>query len=183
MFGIVLWSATKDDSAVVWCEDQGDLAYLRGGVRRDGTGEGERVLAGDLLQFDLMQEGDMRMIRNARVIESGHLPSLPDSLRNAGPAPVDETRASRCKPRAVPVSRAVAAPVTPSVTGSVTRPVTGPVTGPGAFSGVPLVSEAANSIEPCSILPVRPAERDNVVVVPFKGRRSSGQRQVRAGHH
>ena len=29
MYGIVLWSDRSERQAVIWCEDQGDLAYCR----------------------------------------------------------------------------------------------------------------------------------------------------------
>ena len=28
MLGVVLWSDVSDRKAVIWCEDQGDLAYV-----------------------------------------------------------------------------------------------------------------------------------------------------------
>lgn len=37
MFGVVLWSNGVSGKAVIWCEDQGDLAFMN---MRDDLGRG-----------------------------------------------------------------------------------------------------------------------------------------------
>lgn len=83
MFGIVLWSAVDDGSAVVWCEDHGDLAFFR--AKSNGSAEERLTLdAGDLLQFELDESGDMRMVENPRVVAEDHYPTLAYRLREVG---------------------------------------------------------------------------------------------------
>ena len=58
MLGVVLWSDASDRKAVIWCEDQGDLAFMTAAdavLNRDGFFD-----AGDLVQFDTCIEGSRR---------------------------------------------------------------------------------------------------------------------------
>ncbi|QPM89417.1 hypothetical protein PSAL_006360 [Pseudooceanicola algae] len=83
MFGIVLWRSPDSKSAVVWCEDHGDLAFFRSGTSR--TTKGEICLeAGDLLQFDLSEFGEIRLVEDPHLIEEEHYPCLARRLREAG---------------------------------------------------------------------------------------------------
>jgi hypothetical protein len=62
MIGVILWSDTSERKAVVWCEDQGDLAFLgNGDAQLEHLGE---LTAGDLLEFDVRVEGDLRRVNN-----------------------------------------------------------------------------------------------------------------------
>lgn len=79
MLGVVLWSDARDRKAVIWCEDQGDLAYM------NGT---ETVLssagffdAGDLVQFEMCVEDSTRRARNPRLVMERAGTSLPVVLR------------------------------------------------------------------------------------------------------
>ncbi|MGI3165639.1 hypothetical protein [Pseudooceanicola sp. 200-1SW] len=83
MFGIVLWSAADDDTAVIWCEDHGDLAFFRS-ESKGSSGERLNLDAGDLLQFELNECGDMRLVENPRVVAEDHYPTLAYRLREAG---------------------------------------------------------------------------------------------------
>lgn len=79
MIGVVLWSDNKDRKAVVWCEDQGDLAFLSG---RDGAlCNDEFFEIGDVLEFDLTLERSCRRASNATLLQQG-----------AGSAAIDELR-------------------------------------------------------------------------------------------
>jgi hypothetical protein len=80
MYGVVLWTDARDSKAVIWCEDQGNLAFysepgpeMAAGVTLD---------AGDLIQFDLREEAACRRAHNLQRVEPGHAPGLPASLRS-----------------------------------------------------------------------------------------------------
>jgi hypothetical protein len=82
MFGVVLWADASDRKAVIWCEDHGNLAYYT---------EGEQSLhdaidldAGDLIQFDMREERDIRRARNLRHVDSGFAPTIARDLRATG---------------------------------------------------------------------------------------------------
>ena len=83
MFGIVLWSAAENDRAVVWCEDHGDLAFFQA-ESVGNKGVRPHLDAGDLLQFELNERGDMRLVENPRVVAEEHYPSLACKLREVG---------------------------------------------------------------------------------------------------
>ncbi|MBU2962621.1 hypothetical protein KO516_17675 [Citreicella sp. C3M06] len=83
MYGVVLWADHQDQKAVIWCEDQGDLALypdteasLHGGVSLD---------AGDLIQFDLRQDRNLRFACNPRLLEQQHCPEIAEKLRQVTP--------------------------------------------------------------------------------------------------
>ncbi|PJE29925.1 hypothetical protein SAMN06297129_2653 [Pseudooceanicola antarcticus] len=83
MFGIVLWRAADDKTAVVWCEDHGDLAFLRS-KSNGNVDDGLSLDPGDLLQFDLTESEDMRLVENPRLVAEDHYPSLAGRLMEAG---------------------------------------------------------------------------------------------------
>ncbi|RAK21855.1 hypothetical protein [Salipiger aestuarii] len=91
MYGVVLWADRQEHKAVIWCEDQGDLALypdtesnLHAGVSLD---------AGDLIQFDMRQDRNLRFARNPRLLAQKHCPELAEVLQK-----VDTTRV-RSAPR------------------------------------------------------------------------------------
>ena len=75
MIGYVLWSDESVGKAIIWCEDQGDLAFYLS----DG-GSSMVVSKGDWIQFDLSQEGKLRLAANARVLERHVYPELSEML-------------------------------------------------------------------------------------------------------
>lgn len=98
MFGVVLWSDAAAQKAVIWCEDQGELAFY---TPEDGSIHGAPVLdAGDLIQFDVSVQQNMRKASNPQVLMQSHSPDLPETLRAgqpkaeavASPRPSDPTR-------------------------------------------------------------------------------------------
>lgn len=92
MFGVVLWADENDSKAVIWCEDQGDLAYYS---QHDGDHHDHVALdAGDLIQFDLCEERNCRMARHLCRVETCHAPSLPGDLRRQRQC---NTVARRCR--------------------------------------------------------------------------------------
>ena len=71
MIGVILWSDRNERKAVVWCEDQGDLAFL-------GCGEKSPKMrsffeAGDVLKFDVEIDGDFRSVSNPRLVHEGNV--------------------------------------------------------------------------------------------------------------
>ena len=92
MFGVVLWSDAAAQKAVIWCEDQGELAFY---TPENGSIHGAPALdAGDLIQFDVSVQQNMRKASNPQVLMQSHSPDLPEKLRagqpkvSADPAPV-----------------------------------------------------------------------------------------------
>lgn len=67
MIGVILWSDEVDRQAVIWCEDQGDLAFLDDAST---LSEGKPFFAvGDVVRFDLYVEGNLRRAHNATILE------------------------------------------------------------------------------------------------------------------
>lgn len=81
MIGVVLWSDPCDRKAVVWCEDQGDLAFLSEHATLDVHDAFFEI--GDVLQFDVTLERTYRRASNPRLVQEG-----------AGLAAVGELKAS-----------------------------------------------------------------------------------------
>ena len=79
MFGIVLWSDSKDGKAVFWCEDQGELAYFE--TTEVPADNNAQFGAGDMVQFDVSVEQRLRRASNARLIVEQAYSRLPEKLR------------------------------------------------------------------------------------------------------
>ena len=93
MFGVVLWSDPASGSAVIWCEDHGDLAYYDASGAPDtlDTRAVQTLLdTGDLVEFDAHQESDRLVALNPFGVITSHsavahaMPPLP-----TGSAPQD----------------------------------------------------------------------------------------------
>lgn len=80
MFGVVLWSDVEDHKAVIWCEDHGDLAFYRA----SDSGGDVSLDAGDLVQFDMTMDRDLRLAHNPRLVSEGVCANLADALGRAG---------------------------------------------------------------------------------------------------
>lgn len=79
MYGVVLWSDDRANRAVIWCEDHGDLAFYRG-----AAGDDSAMAAGDLIEFDLREERDVRLVDKPRLVTHRSHPTLDADLRRAG---------------------------------------------------------------------------------------------------
>ncbi|GAA6182102.1 MULTISPECIES: hypothetical protein [unclassified Shimia] len=72
MYGVVLWSDPKRRKAVIWCEDHQDLAYYDGieevlvGRKPDESAEVAVFEAGDMLLFDVSDNGERRVALNPK---------------------------------------------------------------------------------------------------------------------
>lgn len=82
MLGVVLWSSDRRRKAVIWCEDQQALAYLRD----DAVISGDWPEAGDIVEIEVATEtaaqGDLRVVTRldhqpGRMPVAPHLPSTP----------------------------------------------------------------------------------------------------------
>jgi hypothetical protein len=82
MFGVILWADARDRRAVIWCEDHGNLAYYTGSEQN--VHDGMNLDAGDLIQFDLREERDVRRARNLRRVDVGYAPTIAHDLCNKG---------------------------------------------------------------------------------------------------
>lgn len=82
MYGVVLWSDPRQNRAVIWCEDHGDLAYYEGGMPE--VRPGPELDPGDLVRFDVSEGKRMRIVSNPQVVASDQYPSLAGDLRREG---------------------------------------------------------------------------------------------------
>ncbi|MEM6887762.1 MAG: hypothetical protein AAF636_06435 [Pseudomonadota bacterium] len=79
MIGVVLWSDPKDRKAVIWCEDQGDLAFLNtpeSEIESQGFFD-----AGDVVQFDVELDCSIRRAHNPTLVLEKVGKSLSNALR------------------------------------------------------------------------------------------------------
>ena len=95
MYGVVLWSDSEENKAVIWCEDHGDLAFFC----RKGEISAPALDPGDFVQFDLTMERHLRFAHNPRLVSEGVYPDLADALSsqdmcNMPPNPPSEARKS-----------------------------------------------------------------------------------------
>ncbi|MEO9821655.1 MAG: hypothetical protein ABJ370_10435 [Paracoccaceae bacterium] len=79
MIGVILWRDIDDGKAVIWCEDQGDLAYLD---RIEDILDPEITLSvGDVVRFDMTIERNMRLALNVTRLLDNWGSTLGDALR------------------------------------------------------------------------------------------------------
>ncbi|MEM1073142.1 MAG: hypothetical protein AAGI36_01720 [Pseudomonadota bacterium] len=98
MLGVVLWSDAAKRKAVIWCEDQGDLAYFK---PQDSALQAEQFFdAGDLVQFDLVNCSSIRRASNTKLVAAQGGSSLPHVLR----APQADAEAGQVS-RVIPFER------------------------------------------------------------------------------
>lgn len=79
MIGIVLWSEATAGKAVIWCEDQGDLAFYS----HDDASDVFNVHTGDWVAFDLELKADLRLAHNIQVLQEPGCPHLAQDLVTA----------------------------------------------------------------------------------------------------
>ncbi len=103
MYGVVLWTDQRENRAVIWCEDHGDLAFYRGASGADAA-----MAAGDLVEFDLRNAGAMRLADMPRLVTRRSHPTLSAELKKAG----TRIGAIRCDPP-IPANTGRAADIIP----------------------------------------------------------------------
>jgi len=78
MIGVVVWADAAKNKAVIWCEDQRDLAYyLSPSEARSGAVPNK----GDLVEFETYYEGSLRIAENVLVVEAQGRNTLAEALR------------------------------------------------------------------------------------------------------
>lgn len=78
MFGVVLWAQPDGSKAVIWCEDQGELAFWNtdrtlSEQERGKSVEPHALDTGDLIQFDLSVSDGVRQAQKVRVLLRNYL--------------------------------------------------------------------------------------------------------------
>ncbi|WP_134726058.1 hypothetical protein [Paracoccus luteus] len=84
MIGVVLWSDSLRQKAVIWCEDNGALAYLRDRGDVDGARWPE---SGDIVAFEPETDGELRIARQVQQMP-GHCDLRTRLATNAPARPV-----------------------------------------------------------------------------------------------
>lgn len=115
MIGVILWSDPADKKAVIWCEDQGDLAYLpstKSAVDMDTFFD-----VGDVVEFEVCTTRNMRLAANAVRIQQNWGVSLNEALsaitaqsfhtlsQSAKVIPLHAEPAARAVPRSIESQR------------------------------------------------------------------------------
>ncbi|QFS83391.1 hypothetical protein FIU97_11175 [Roseivivax sp. THAF40] len=79
VYGVVLWANAQKGTAVIWCEDQGDLAFVTPDT--DTTHLGAEIDAGDLVMCSVEDADDLyRRAGNLRRVQQGSHKPLPRML-------------------------------------------------------------------------------------------------------
>ncbi len=107
MIGIIVWSDTAIKRAVIWCEDQRDLAYF---LSPEEGREPFSFQKGDLVEFDTHYEDRMRIAVDLRLVERASCSGLADALRQS---PSDAQHDSKARRLAEQTSCYRGAKVTP----------------------------------------------------------------------
>lgn len=90
MEGVVIHMAANGGGAIVWCEDQGPLALVR---REDLLAGVDKPLAvGDFVEFDVLEEGDMRICAGITRNAGRSMPVLPKLLHKEKAARAKRSR-------------------------------------------------------------------------------------------
>jgi len=100
MNGVVLWSNDSQQKAVIWCEDQGDLAFYS----QDQCQALVDLQEGDLICFDLTLHQNRRMIENPLVLEKATCTGLAERLFMAQPRAVVSLRPIQNSAQVIPFS-------------------------------------------------------------------------------
>ncbi len=82
MLGVVVWSSAAKLKSVIWCEDQGALAYLHG--YDNILGNAGWPEAGDMVELETEVRNDLRYAFNVRIVTERKFADLPGLLRDAG---------------------------------------------------------------------------------------------------
>lgn len=123
MIGVIVWSSAAKSKAVIWCEDQGALAYLHGAGKLVQGHEWPE--AGDMVELETEVQNGLRHAFNVRIVTERRCRELPELLRDVG---TDKGRAT-----ARPALRVVASQEHP-VACHESRDIAGPGKAPGIFA-------------------------------------------------
>jgi len=106
MIGVVIWSDFQDGTALIWCEDHGDLAFCR---QELGNGYVD-LSSGDLVTFELGCESFQRLAYNPRLLAEGMYQGISSHLSAHAADKAVPERSERFEQRGaeiVPLSRRV----------------------------------------------------------------------------
>ncbi|WP_323042042.1 hypothetical protein [Gemmobacter sp.] len=78
MDGVVIYVAKDRSRAIVWCADHGPLGL----ARRDAMPRDARLTVGDLVRFEAIDDGGMRICRDLTPVVGASMAGLPDLLRS-----------------------------------------------------------------------------------------------------
>lgn len=101
MIGVILWRDVVETKAVIWCEDQGDLAYFSG--TESTAGDLESLKVGDVVQFDVAITGQTRRAVNVFRLIDNWGTALGSVL---GQLPQEATADASSKAKVIPFSHA-----------------------------------------------------------------------------
>ncbi|UWQ31369.1 cold shock domain-containing protein [Leisingera sp. M527] len=76
MIGVILWSDESLNKAVIWCDDQGDLAFYT----KKASEDFHELNPGDWVEFELTLSGNCRIAENLAVLLEQGSPGLADRL-------------------------------------------------------------------------------------------------------
>lgn len=83
MIGVVLWFDSRESKAVIWCEEKGELALFNAG---QGSSDADVQLEpGDLVRFDVSQEGHRRRAHNPRPVRNAPVAGAQPGNRDCAP--------------------------------------------------------------------------------------------------
>ena len=82
MMGVVLWSDQQVGKAVIWCEDQGKLAYVTGDQAENCLDMDLDLQAGDLVSFSLRMQSRLRFAENLTVVQENGYQGLDETLKS-----------------------------------------------------------------------------------------------------
>jgi hypothetical protein len=101
MIGVVLWADETACKAVIWCEDHGDLAYYSSSEQ--SSLDGAAFESGDLVEFEMTRESDLRYAWNPRLVNSQEFRGLDNALEaKADKMAPHRTHRHRSLPRSDP---------------------------------------------------------------------------------
>jgi hypothetical protein len=98
MNGVVLWSDVDQHKAVIWCEDQGELAFYAQKTPMDVVD----LYEGDLICFDLTLRQNKRMVENPQILGESVCIGLAQSLAAAQPDTVAKTDRKQTTAQVIP---------------------------------------------------------------------------------
>ena len=98
MNGVVLWSDVSQHKAVIWCEDQGELAFYA----QKTSLEVVDLHEGDLICFDLTLQQNKRMAENPQVLKESAYIELAQSLKVAQPTSVPKAARNQGTAQVIP---------------------------------------------------------------------------------
>ena len=101
MIGVVIWSSRMTKKAVIWCEDQGALAYAS---EKTGCDSGmDWPEPGDLIGVETAETEALRQVTSMWLVNARACPQLPAALR-----------AEASRPAAPPCAMASQIPTAPT---------------------------------------------------------------------